>query len=460
MPSTSPRSGRNESAAQPHRADVPLRGVDRRLLRAPLEEHPQGADQVLPVRLLLPFLRRDCAGVGDVSLPAAQMKLAIVAGEASGDLHASEVVRELKRLDPSLQTFGIGGDLLAREGMHILRHAREMGIVGLFNVLRHLRMFKAALKEMTETIAREKPDAVMLVDYPDFNLRLAKRCKAMGLRVIYYISPQVWAWRRGRVKQIARVVDRLLVIFPFEEDFYRQHNVPVTYVGHPLIDEMAGERPSRPQSSGVSPDDSKAGARDARPLRAGRPLSVALLPGSRRHEVRALLPPMLDAVSILKSEREVDAFIIQAPTISSAELLAVMQEAHGFIRIVPHDRGEALAGADIALSSSGTATLECAIVGVPVIVMYRLSSPTHWLAQRLVKLSHFSLVNIVAGKNVVPELLQEEVNGERIASEVRKLLDLSERTRVRGELAAVTEKLGQPGASRRAAEAIMSTVRT
>jgi len=370
------------------------------------------------------------------------MKLAIVAGEASGDLHASEVVRELKQLDPTLQTFGIGGDLLAREGMRILHHAREMGIVGLFNVVRHLGMFRRILNELTDTIAREKPDAVMLVDYPDFNLRLAKRCKAMGLRVIYYISPQVWAWRRGRVKQIARVVDRMLVIFPFEEDFYRQHNVPVTYVGHPLIDEMG------------------AGARDARPLRAGRPLSVALLPGSRRHEVRALLPPMLDAVSILKSEREVDAFIIQAPTISSAELLAVMQEAHGFIRIVPHDRGEALAGADIALSSSGTATLECAIVGVPVIVMYRLSSPTHWLAQRLVKLSHFSLVNIVAGKNVVPELLQEEVNGERIASEVRKLLDLSERTRVRGELAAVTEKLGQPGASRRAAEAIMSTVRT
>jgi len=180
------------------------------------------------------------------------MKLAIVAGEASGDLHASEVVRELKGLDPSLQTFGIGGDLLAREGMRILHHAREMGIVGLFNVLRHLRMFNAALNEMTETIAREKPDAVMLVDYPDFNLRLATRCKQMGIRVIYYISPQVWAWRRGRVKQIARVVDRMLVIFPFEEDFYREHGVPVTYVGHPLIDEM------------------KAAARDARPLRAGR----------------------------------------------------------------------------------------------------------------------------------------------------------------------------------------------
>jgi lipid-A-disaccharide synthase len=363
------------------------------------------------------------------------MKLAIVAGEASGDLHASEVIRELKKLDPSLQTFGIGGDLLAREGMRIQHHAREMGIVGLFNVIRHLGMFRRVLREMIDTIAREKPDAVMLVDYPDFNLRLAKHCKEMGVRVIYYISPQVWAWRRGRVKNIAKVVDRMLVIFPFEESFYREHNVAVTYVGHPLIDEM------KPGSTGKS---------------AGATLRVALMPGSRRHEVRSLLPPMLDAVAILKKERDVDAFVIQAPTITSAELLNVMQHAGEFVRIVPHDRGEALSAADVALSSSGTATLECAIAGTPVVVMYRLSSPTHWLAQRLVKLPHFSLVNIIAGKSIVPELLQEDVNGERIAREVRALVT---NTTLRAELAAVREKLGGPGASRRAAEAIMSTVK-
>jgi lipid-A-disaccharide synthase len=386
------------------------------------------------------------------------VKLAIVAGEASGDLHASEVVRELKQLDPMLETFGIGGDLLAREGMRVLHHAREMGIVGLFNVLRHLRMFRRILAEMIEAIAREKPDAVMLVDYPEFNLRLAKRSKAMGFRVVYYISPQVWAWRRGRVKQIGKVVDRMLVIFPFEEDFYREHSVPVTYVGHPLIDEMLGERPSRPQSSGVSPDDQEAAARDARPLRAGRPLSIALMPGSRRHEVRALLPAMLEAVTILKKQREVDAYVIQAPTIASAELLAVMQKEGLYVRIVPHDGGEALSSADVALSSSGTATLESAVVGTPVIVMYRLSSPTHWLAQRLVKVPHFSLVNIVAGRKVVPELVQEAVNGARIAREVRTLLEPAENARVRRELAGVTEKLGGPGASRRAAEAIMRTV--
>ncbi|MFZ2491996.1 MAG: lipid-A-disaccharide synthase, partial [Thermoanaerobaculia bacterium] len=161
------------------------------------------------------------------------MKLAIVAGEASGDLHASEVVRALKRLDPSLEMFGIGGDLLAREGMRVLHHASEMGIVGLFNVIRHLPMFRRVFSELIEAIAVERPDAVLLVDYPDFNLRVAKKCRAMGLRVIYYISPQLWAWRQGRVRQIAKNVDRMIVIFPFEEEFYRSNGVPVTYVGHP-----------------------------------------------------------------------------------------------------------------------------------------------------------------------------------------------------------------------------------
>jgi lipid-A-disaccharide synthase len=200
-------------------------------------------------------------------------------------------------------------------------------------------------------------------------------------------------------------------------------------------------------------------ARAILPAQAGSPaphksvLHIALMPGSRRHEIEALLPPMLEAVSILEREREVDAFVIQAPTIASAQLLAIMQRDGVYVRIVPHDRGEALSEADVALSSSGTATLESAIVGTPVVVMYRLSAATHWLARRLVKLPNFSLVNIIAGKRVVPELLQRDVNGARIASEVRALL--GQRDRVRSELAEVRKKLGEPGASRRAAEAIM-----
>jgi lipid-A-disaccharide synthase len=362
------------------------------------------------------------------------MKLAIVAGEASGDLHAAEVVRELKRLAPSLETFGIGGDLLAREGMRLLHHAREMGIVGLFNVLRQYRKFRAIFDETVAALARERPDAVMLVDYPGFNLRLARKCRELGLRVVYYISPQVWAWRQGRVKQIEKVVDRMIVLFPFEEEFYAKHRVPVTYVGHPLLDELAGV-----ERADEGPHD---------------PLRMALLPGSRKHEVAALLPAMLDAVELLQQERAVDAWIVQAPTIPAASLLEQMQRAGVIVRIERHDAGS-IAAADVALSASGTATLECAVVGVPVIVMYRLSRATHWIGRRVVKVPHFSLVNIVAGKKVVPELLQHDVNGGRIAKEVRAVVEPEAHARVRAELAAVRAKLGGTGASRRAAEAIM-----
>ena len=389
------------------------------------------------------------------------MKLAIVAGEASGDLHASEVVRELKRLDPALETFGIGGDLLAAEGMRILHHAREMGIVGFFNVLRNLRMFRRIFDDVVQAIAAERPDAVLLVDYPGFNLRLAKRCRELGLRVIYYISPQVWAWRRGRVKHIAKYVDRMLVILPFEEDFYRQHGVPVTHVGHPLIDELAGI------------------ARGDRPP--GTPLKIALLPGSRRGEVSALLPAMLDAVGVLGGSRHpersegsppqrsfadsaaqddvVDAYVIQAPTIAARELVELMARCGRFVRIVPHDGGQAIADADVALSSSGTATLECAVIGTPVVVMYKLTAITHLLAKRLVKLPHFGLINIIAGAEIVPELIQKDVNGERIAAEVRRMAEPGEHARLRAALADVRRRLGGHGASRRAAEAIMAAVR-
>lgn len=366
------------------------------------------------------------------------MKLAIVAGEASGDLHAAEVVRELRSLNPAIEAFGIGGDLMAAEGVRLLHHAREMGIVGLFNVIRHLGMFLRIYNDLIGEIALQRPDAVVLVDYPEFNLRVAERCRAMGIRVIYYISPQVWAWRPGRVKKIARIVDLMIVIFPFEEDVYRAKGVPVVYAGHPLIDELAGVR---------------RGDHDP-----GTPLKLALLPGSRRSEVSVLLPPMLDAVARLRGERAIDAFVIQATTISSAELLAIMQASNVYARIAPHGGGDDLAAADVALSSSGTATLECAVIGTPVIVMYRLSAATHWFARRLVKLRHFSLVNIVAGKKVVPELLQHDVNGDRIAAEVRALARPDEHARVRAELAAVRARLGDGGASRRAAEAIMSVV--
>ena len=365
------------------------------------------------------------------------MKIAIVAGEASGDLHASEVVRELKELDPSLEMFGIGGDKLAREGMQLLHHANELGMVGLFNVLRHLPMFRRIFRELMERIENERPDAVLLVDYPGFNLRVARRSKELGFRVVYYISPQVWAWRKGRVRHIAKYVDRMIVLFPFEEEFYRTHQVPVTYVGHPLVEQLGEVR---------------------RPPRGEDELRIALLPGSRRGEVNSLLPAMLDAVEVLRRERKVNAYIIQAPTIEHAELEKIVKEKGSDVPILPHDRGEGVAAADVSLSASGTATLESAVLGTPVVVMYRLSRPTYLLGKILVNLPHWSLVNIVAEKQIVPELVQSEVNGERIAAEVRRIVEPENYERITAELRRVREKLGEPGASRRVAEEIHKMV--
>jgi len=364
------------------------------------------------------------------------MKLAIVAGEASGDLHAAEVLRELKQLDPGIEAFGIGGDLLADEGMRLVHHAREMGIVGFFNVLRHLRMFRRIFDDVVDEITRQRPDVVLLVDYPGFNLRLARRCKELGLRVVYYISPQLWAWRRGRVKQVAQYVDRMIVIFPFEQTFYRDHGIEATYVGHPLIDEI-GHIARAPRTDDVP--------------------RIALLPGSRRAEVVSLLPAMLDAIEILAKERPLDAYIVQAPTISR-ELIDRFALGRN-VRVVEHDDGAAVAAADLALSSSGTATLECAVLGTPVIVMYRLSTANYWLGRLVVTIPYFSLINIVAEKEIVPELVQSEVKGVRIAAEMRNLLQPSNYAQVIAELAAVRSKLGDSGAARRAAEATMEIAR-
>lgn len=365
------------------------------------------------------------------------MKLAVVAGEASGDLHASEVVRELRKLVPDLETFGIGGDLLAAEGTRLLHHAREMAIMGLFNVARHLPRFLRIYKELIERIAAERPDAVLLVDFAEFNMRVAKACSELGIHVVYYISPQLWAWRQGRVRHVAKYVDRMMVIFPFEEEFYKRHDVPVTYVGHPLVEQL-GEVKRPPSREGV--------------------LRIALLPGSRRSEVLHLLPPMLDAVDILRRERNVDAYVIQAPTIHRDKLERMMEKRGIEVAILPHDRGEGLAAADVALTSSGTAALESAVLGTPCVVMYHLSRLNYVMARLLVKVPHFSLINIVAGREVVPELIQNEVNGERIAEEVRKLVEPERYAQVRKDLADVRAQLGEAGASRRVAEEITRLV--
>jgi lipid-A-disaccharide synthase len=366
------------------------------------------------------------------------MKLCIITGESSGDLHAASVVAELRKLDPTLDVFGMGGERLAAEGMRIVHGIESMGVVGLFNVIKQIPMFKRVFDKLIATIEAERPDAVMLVDFPDFNLRLARRCKALGIKVIYFISPQVWAWRKTRVKLIARDVDHMLVLFPFEEEFYRKHNVPVTYVGHPLVDQLEPMRLEKGEPH--------------------TPLKLALLPGSRRSEVASLLRTMVDAALELRKRRPVDAQIIKANTISRAQIDELLGSDKAAFTVVEGDGRNALAASDLCFASSGTATLEAAILGVPSVVMYRLSRLTHIVAKRLVKIPDFSLVNIVAGSRIVPELLQEEVTTAQVVREAEKMLEPEAWRGTQAALADVRARLGVGGASARAAAKIVELV--
>jgi lipid-A-disaccharide synthase len=368
------------------------------------------------------------------------MKLCVITGEASGDLHAAAVIAELKQLDPSFSAFGIGGEKLAGQGVRILHDVRDLALVGLFNVLARLPMYFRVFRQTWSEILRQSPDAVLLVDFPGFNLRMARRCKEAGLKVIFFISPQVWAWRQSRIHQIAKYVDHTIVIFPFEQEFYQRHGVPVTYVGHPLVEQLQAVLP--PDEDRVPVD----------------PIRIALLPGSRKLEIALLLPPMVGAIKLLATERRLAPFILLAPTIERRQIESVLRKQGIDIPIVESDGKRALAQADLAIISSGTATLEAAILGVPAVVVYRLSRATYALGRRLMRLASFSLVNIVAGKPIVPELIQDQVNPAAIAEAARGMLLPENYRSIRAELLEVRRKLGDRGASQRAARKILTLV--
>ncbi len=372
-------------------------------------------------------------------------ELLVVAGEASGDLHGARLITELRRHVPDLAPFGLGGDEMRAAGLEAVAHSSEISVVGITEVLKILPRAREVFADLLREVDRRRPALAVLVDFPDFNLRLAKELKARGLEVLYYISPQVWAWRRGRVKTIARLVDRMLVLFPFEVDFYRDHDVDVVHVGHPLVDEV----PVLPQ----------AWDRDGASF--GGPFRVALLPGSRKSEVESLLPTLLEAARLLAAELPIEVRIIRAPTIPP-ELVDEALELAGLpVEIVGEDRFAAIADSHLALCASGTATLEVGLLGTPMVMVYRLASWTYVLAKLLVHLPNVSLVNLVLGRRVVPELIQGDANPRRIAAEAARLLtSAGERGRMREALAEVRGRLGEGGASRRAAAEVAAMMGT
>jgi lipid-A-disaccharide synthase len=391
----------------------------------------------------LPSLIRLREGVG-ISRPHVNdgnaRHVLIVAGEASGDLHGANLVRAMKRQDPTITVSGIGGTQMEQAGVKILIPASEMAVVGLTEVLLRLRVIFRARQELKNLLKNDpRPALLILIDYPDFNIHLASLAKRWNVPVLYYISPQVWAWRKGRVDKLAKRVDRMAVILPFEEDFYRNKGVDVTYVGHPLLDAI----PDHLEKEEVI---GEMGLQNASPV-------LGLLPGSRQEEIKNVLPSMVKACEILSSRYpNFECVLPIASTVSEEWVQSFLRETPVKIHISNLDIYRILRVCDLALVASGTATLETAIMGIPMIVVYRLSPITYWIAKKFVKLPYVSLANFVAGKPIVPELIQKELSPDRLADEALKILEGRQR---RGDmirnLEAVRNRLGERGASERAA---------
>ena len=376
------------------------------------------------------------------------IRIMIVTGEASGDLHGANLLRALQAKVSDLEVCGMGGAELASLGVNILYDAAKVSVVGIFEVFSHLKDIISAQRILRRRLVTHRPDLLILIDLPDFNLFLAKKAKQLGIPVFYYISPQVWAWRAGRVKTMRDRVDKIGVILPFEEEFFRRRGVDAEYVGHPLLDTVVTSA-SKEQfyTEQQIPLDTRC---------------IGLFPGSRKREVASLLPIFLEAGRILQSTTtEKLVFLIpQASTISTGDL----EEAgitnatkHLDIRIVREERYNLMAACAAVVAASGTVTLELAILEVPMIVTYKLSPLTYFLGRLLVKLKHFSLVNLIAGYPAVPELLQGEVTPQRIADEVTAiLLQPGKRQEMKKALRDVKEKLGDAGASEKAANVVVT----
>ena len=362
-------------------------------------------------------------------------KIAIVAGEASGDIYGAELVREALKLAPDLHFSGIGGARMRESGVETLVDSGEMAVVGLVEVIKHFDVISAAFLKLKQIILNESPDLLILIDYPGFNLRLAKVAKKAGVKVLYYISPQIWAWRQGRVKKIARLVDHMAVILPFEAPFYKKAGVPVTFVGHPMLDlvNVTMDRSAAATSFNLDP---------------GHKI-VGLFPGSRRNEIERLLPAIIAAAVKLKERfPEVQFILPLASTLRDDDIVPLLTAAGLEVTTTRERIHDMIRACDAVISVSGTVTLEIALVGTPMVIIYKLSPLTYQIAKRLVKINNIGLCNIVAGETVVQELIQDQANPTEIAAEIGKLLtDNSYHSEVVHRLGEVRAKLGCGGAS-------------
>jgi len=372
-----------------------------------------------------------------------QSSMMIVAGEASADLHGAHVVAEVNRRFPNIAVFGAGGASMRKTVFEELVPAESMSLAGLTEVLMGLpRMFRI-MRQLVKAAKERRPQVAVLIDLPDFNLRLAKRLKRLGIPVVYYISPQLWAWRQGRVEQVRRYIDKMLVILPFEKPFYEEHSVEVEFVGHPLVEELEG-----------APDQEQARLKLGLPTD-GAPV-VAVLPGSRLKEVSRNLPTMLEGLSLIREQLpELKVLIPVASTIPSDMVEAIVSESRIDAQIVDGQAVEVVRASDAALVCSGTSTLQTALLARPMVVVYRVSWLTYAILKRLVKVAHIALVNLVAGRRLVPELIQEAFTPSRIQEELLPMLNNQElRNELTQAFTDLREGLGHGAVSARVVDAI------
>jgi lipid-A-disaccharide synthase len=365
-------------------------------------------------------------------------------GEPSGDLYAGALTRELRALAPGIDVGGLGGPQFAAAGGRLIADYRGLSVTGLTEAIPKLPHLLAVRRALVASVTRNRPDVLVVVDFPDFNIRLASRVKKLGIRVVYYVSPQIWAWRPGRLKSIRAFADRVLVIFPFEERIYRDAGIPVEFVGHPLVELM-------------QPTIGRLPFLERLDLRPDAP-TVALLPGSRSNEVARILPDLAAAAAAIRRTVPSAQFVVaRAPNLEDALFASVRTLAQ--CAIVEGETDSVLAAADAAIVASGTATVQAALHNTPMVVVYRLSPMTYRLVRPLVRVQAVAMVNLIAGQKIVPELIQDAFTPDAAANETVTLLtNPRQAAAVRQQLAEVRRRLGAPGASRRAAEAILTVM--
>ena len=366
-------------------------------------------------------------------------KVMIVTGEASGDLHGAHLMEAVHRINAGIQFSGMGGEALKKAGMNLLYPNQSLSVVGITEVLLKLKAIRKTLHGLKQFLEREQPDLLILIDFPDFNLRLAKFAHRRGIPVLYYISPQVWAWRPGRVKLIARWVKKMVVFFPFEVPIYKAAGVDVECVGHPLLDVV---KPSRSKEETAK----QLGLDPAKPI-------VGLLPGSRSQELERLLPVLLDTARLLHQENPDLQFVIPlAPGLTKESVARWMNNAWVRVTLAEGQTYDVMNLSDLLIMASGTATLEAALLGKPMVIIYKVSPLSYWVGRALVRVKHIGLVNLVAGKGIAPELIQKDASPEKIAQEALRILnDPNVLQGMTEAMIQVRQNLGEPGAVERAA---------